>query len=162
MKLSTSFLHIMLCMFVLAYPADNIYHRWADGVLTPSIGGFYRPRSEGYVSQVCVTHSVQLGGMTPDASWDKSHGHGGRWSCPGGGGGGGGQPPPPARVKGQPPPPGYIWVLRSMGGWYASYWNAFLLRVPLLLQNSCEWTTATIQPCFVNSHRSLTKQYQFH
>ena len=78
MKLSTSFLHIMLCMFVLAYPADNIYHRWADGVLTPSIGGFYRPRSEGYVSQVCVTHSVQLGGMTPDASWDKSHGHGGR------------------------------------------------------------------------------------
>ena len=28
-------------------------------------------------SQACVTHSVQLGGgeVTPDASWDRSHGH---------------------------------------------------------------------------------------
>ena len=46
-----------------------------------------------------------------------------------------GQPPPPGSEVNHLPtpgsevnhlPPGYIIELRSMGGWYTSYWNAYL------------------------------------
>ena len=44
-------------------------------------------------------------GVTPDASWDRSHGHGGGGSVTPPPPPVKGQPPPLARVKGQPPPP---------------------------------------------------------
>ena len=51
---------------------------------------------------------------------------GGRWSCPDGGGN---HLPPRVRGNHPSPPPGYIRELWSMGGRYASYWNAFLLFI---------------------------------
>ena len=99
-------------------------------------------------SQVCVTHSVQLGGggggeVTPDASWDRSHGHGGGGPVLGGGVNHSpwvkGQPPPPGSkvnhlpYQGQrlttPPPSRMHTELRSMGRRYVSYWNAYLCYI---------------------------------
>ena len=78
-------------------------------------------------SQASVLLS-RLRGLTLNTSWDSSHGQGGVLVLGGGGlvRGEGNHFPPQGSEVNPSPPPGYIRELRSMGGRYVSYWNAFL------------------------------------
>ena len=113
-------------------------------------------------SQACVTHSVQLGWRWSEVNHLPNQGQWSTTSLPHQGRRSTTSPsrcrgqPPPNSVRGQPPPPGsevnhlppgsdvnhlppppgYIWELWSMGGRYASYWNAFLFQLFFNLHRS--------------------------